>query len=166
MSEDRALAALADLGIPCEITRHIPVYTIEEMDAVGLNEMGLICKNLFLRDAKGKRHFLIVLHKDKKADLQRLQEQIGCTRLGFASEEKLMRFLGLEKGAVTPLGVVNDASAQVEVYMDRDLKGVPRLGVHPNVNTATVWISHDDLVRVIEANGNRLGYVDVVAPQA
>ena len=91
--------ALEALSIPYEVWEHPAVYTIEEMDALGLPDPEVVLKNLFLRDAKGKQHFLVVLRKDKQADLRALGERLG-TRLSFASEERLAQYLGLEKGDV------------------------------------------------------------------
>ena len=110
----RALARLDELGIPYDLSEHPAVYTIAEMDALQMEREEEIAKNLFLRDKKGKRHFLVMLKKDKTADLALLAERIGCDRLSFASEERLGRYPGLVKGAVTPLGVVNDTEALVE----------------------------------------------------
>ena len=161
IDKHQVLHKLDSLRISYEVTEHTAVYTIEEMDKAGLPYSEAVCKNLFLRDAKGKRHFLVVLSKEKRADLVALQTQLGCTKLGFASEERLFTFLQLEKGAVTPLGILNDSLHAVEVVFDRDVVGRPRLGVHPCVNTATVWISFDDLLRVIEENGNTVHTVDL-----
>ena len=113
------------------------------------------------RDAKGRRHFSVVIKAEKKADLKDLQAQIGSAQISFASEERLMKHLGLTKGAVSPLGVINDKNAEVEVYYDRDLIGNPCIGVHPNDNTATVWISFEDLQRFIKSNGNEFGFVSL-----
>ena len=124
--------ALDSLDIDYEITEHPPVYTIDEMKNLGITHKGDVVKNLFLRDAKGKRHFLVVLDKDKRADLKALQEQLSCSKLSFASEERLKKHLGLSRGSVTPLGILNDAQGMVELVFDRDLIGRRRLGVHPN----------------------------------
>lgn len=131
------------------------------MDNMDLNRFGDGCKNLFLRDDKGRRHFLLVLPKDKTADLKDIQKQLGCSRLGFASEERLYKYLGLHKGEVTPLGIINDTGADVEVVIDQDLVGKNKLGVHPNDNTASVWLAFDSLKLVIEQNGNVIHYVTV-----
>lgn len=131
------------------------------MDALGITAQGGVCKNLFLRDEKGKRHFLVVLDKDKKADLKSIQKQQGSTKLSFASAKRLDKYLKLEKGEVTPLGVINDVDASVEVVFDDDLIEKTRLGVHPNTNTATVWISFEDLKKVIEQNGNKIKYLNI-----
>ena len=101
-----------------------------------------------------KRHFLVVLKKEKSARLDQLQGQLGSTKLSFASAERLDRFLGLEKGAVTPFGVLNDEARAVEVVLDSDLMEQDLIGVHPNENTATVVLKPADLLRVLEEHGN------------
>ena len=162
MSEKRSFVfeALEALGVPYEVWEHPAVYTIEEMDALHLPDPSVVVKNLFLRDAKGKQHFLVVLQKDKQADLRALGEHLGV-KLSFASEERLMKYLGLEKGAVTPFGILNDTERAVEVLLDADLECMPLIGVHPNENTATVVLKPADLVRIIERHGNPVEYMKV-----
>ncbi len=140
---------------------HPPVYTIEDMEELKITEHGEVCKNLFLRDAKGKRHFLVVLGKDKQADIKSIQAQLGCTRLSFASKERLQKYLQLQKGAVTPLGVINDPEAAVEIVLDSSLEGKEQLGFHPNDNTATIWISYGDLIKFIRMNGNNIYNIEI-----
>lgn len=158
---EKVLATLNALNIEYQLINHPAAFTVEEMDNLNLPQYGVGCKNLFLRDDKGRRHFLVVIDKDKTADLKSIQVQLGCSRLGFASEERLMKYLHLHKGEVTPLGIINDPDALVEVVIDNDLIGADKLGVHPNDNTATVWISYDDLQKIIEQNGNRIHYVTI-----
>lgn len=159
--KEKVFKVLNALNIEYKVINHPAAFTVEEMDNLNIIQYGDGCKNLFLRDAKGKRHFLVVLDKDKKADLKSIQEQLGCTRLGFASEERLFKYLHLHKGEVTPLGIINDHEALVEVVFDKDLVGKNKLGVHPNVNTATVWISFDALKKIIEQNGNKIHLVTI-----
>ena len=153
---EAVLEHLKQLGVSFEEIRHPAVFTVEEMDKLGINQQGMICKNLFLRDAKGKNHFLAVVREDKRADLKSLSEKLGSSHLSFASEERLMKYLGLTKGSVTPLGVLNDEGRAVTVIFDNDLRFEKRLGVHPNDNIATLWISFDDLKRVVENHGNKI----------
>lgn len=148
------------LGISYEVLRHPAVFTIDEMDRLQASG-GEVVKNLFLRDDKKKRYFLVTLQKEKKADLERLQVQLGSRRLCFASDRDLQRYLGLLKGAVSPLGVLNDTARVVEVVIDRDVRNFPRIGVHPNENTATVWIDPMDMEAVLRAHGNALVYVEL-----
>ncbi len=144
---------LKDLGVTFEMEEHEAVYTIEEMEELGLHKKGEICKNLFLRDAPGKRHFLVVLCQDKQADLKNLAAKLGSSRLSFASEERLQKHLGLTKGSVSPLGLLNEGSGAVELVFDRDLLSKPLVGVHPNDNTATVYLSFDDLREMLQGRG-------------
>ena len=154
-----ALARLDALGVAYELTEHPAVFTSEEMERLGLTNVGMVCKNLFLRDAKGRRHFLVVIPGNCRADIKSIEAQLGSARLSFASAERLKKHLGLTAGEVTPLGVVNDADAAVEVVFDRSLEGNPRVGVHPNDNTATVWLAFDDLLRVVRGNGNTVHFI-------
>lgn len=159
--KQKVIDLLDRMKIRYELVNHPAVYTIEDMDALSLPHAEAVVKNLFLRDAKGKRHFLVVMDKDKSADLKHLRQEIGCTALSFASEERLSRYLGLTKGEVTPFGILNDKEHAVEVFFDKDLAGRPLIGVHPNDNTATVFLSFDDLWRVISDQKSPLGLVEI-----
>jgi Ala-tRNA(Pro) deacylase len=159
--QQKVFEILDELKINYEVINHPAVYTIDEMDDLGITNQNNVCKNLFLRDYKGKRHFLVILDKDKQADLKKIREQLGTTALSFASEDRLKKYLQLGKGAVTPFGVINDTNCAVEVVFDKDLVGKEILGFHPNDNTATVWISFDDIKKVIEQNGNTITCVTV-----
>jgi Ala-tRNA(Pro) deacylase len=143
------------------LVEHPAVYTIEQMQALSLPQDNAVVKNLFLCDAKGRRHFLVTIQKEKKADLRGLAAQLGCSALRFASPERLGRLLALDKGSVTPLGLLNDSPHAVEMAFDRSLVGNPLVGLHPNDNTATVFLSFSDLSRLLEAQGVRILYVDV-----
>ncbi len=160
-ARQRVYDYLTEKNISFSVNEHPPVFTIEAMEELGLHLDGEIIKNLFQRAAKGQRHFLVMIRGDKKVDLKGLQAKIGSTRLNFASEERLAKYLGLEKGAVSPLGLLNGSGGEVEIIMDRDLEGCARLGVHPNDNRATVWLSAEDLKTIIEDLGNDLRLIDV-----
>ena len=154
-------AKLNELGISFEVEEHEPVYTIEDMDALGITQRGLVAKNLFLRDAKGKRHFLVLIPGEKHADIKKVEKQIGCTHLSFASDERLMKHLGLTKGSVTPFGLINNGEHTVEVGIDKGLMGKPKLGFHPNTNTATLWLSYEDLLKFIKSCGHKIYFVNL-----
>jgi len=152
---------LDNLNIQYEITNHPPVFTIEEANAIDKLHIGHGCKNLFLKDKKGSRYFLIVLSKDKHANLKDIQKKLESTPLTFASEEKLYTYLKLTKGSVTPLGILNDIDHKVELVFDRDIINEAHLGFHPNINTATIWISFDDLQKVVQECGNQTYIIDI-----
>lgn len=161
LTKEEVHAKLDAMGISYETVKHGPVYTIDEMKLIEGMKIEDVCKNLFLRDEKGKRHFLVVLDEAKSADLKSIRAQIGSTRLSFASEERLMDHMGLIRGAVTPLGVLNDCAADVEVLIDEDLRGRSHLGVHPCDNTETLWLSYADLEKIIKSCGNSLKFIKI-----
>ena len=151
--------ALNDLNIPYEIAEHPAVLTIEDIDALGLDPNGEVAKNLFLCDDKKQRFFLVTVRKTKTVNLQNLREVLGSRRLSFVSEERLGRMMGLDKGEVTPFGILNDTTGIIEVFLDKDFKNFKRIGVHPNDNTATVWLEPADLERVIKKSGADFSYI-------
>lgn len=116
-------------------------------------------KNLFVRDDKKQNYYLITVQGDKRVDLKEFRRKNGLRSLSFASPEELMEYLCLIPGAVTPLGLLNDPAHRVHFYMDVAFQG-GKIGVHPNDNTATIWMRTDDLLRLIRENGNE---ADVVA---
>lgn len=160
--KEKVLNKLKELNISYKEIEHTPVYTIEDMDNLGnIFENAKICKNLFVRDQKGKRHFLVVLPEEKRAPLADIATKIGSTKLSFASPERLMKYLKLEPGSVTPLSVINDETNEVEVVFDEDLKKEGLLGVHPCTNTATILLSPTDLEKYIISNNNKLKYINI-----
>ncbi|NQT79931.1 MAG: prolyl-tRNA synthetase associated domain-containing protein [Candidatus Aminicenantes bacterium] len=157
--EQKVYELLEKLGITFDRHEHPPVFTVEEAEQYWGDITGAHCKNLFLRNKKGKRHYLIILGHLKKADLKVLERQLGEDRLSFASAERLMRYLGLEEGAVSPFGLINDSQKEVQVIIDKALKEAERINFHPNVNTATVEISFVDFEKFLASCGNSIRYL-------
>lgn len=147
-------------NIKYEVTDHAAVYTMEEMQAEGLDKLGTICKNLFIRDQKGKKHFLITADDATRINLKEVGTKLEAGKVSFASAERLEKYLGVTTGCVSPLGILNDEDHAVTVVLDKKLVGLERLGVHPNDNTSTLFISFDDLVKAIEAIGNNYIIID------
>ena len=155
MDKQQTYDYLASKNIEFEITEHEAVYNMEELDAVDLPYPGDDAKNLFVRDDKKRNYYLITVKGDKRIDLKEFRKTYGTRPLRFASEENLMDIMGLIAGAVTPLGLLNDEQRIVEFFIDEDfLKASGRIGVHPNDNTATVWLQAKDLISLIEEHGN------------
>lgn len=140
-------------GIGYEITEHAAVYNMAELAEVPLPYPEADAKNLFVRDDKKRNYYLITVQGDKHVDLKAFRRQHGLRNLSFASAEDLMEIMGLIPGAVTPLGILNDEGRRVEFFLDEAFAG-GRVGVHPNDNTATVWMRTDDLIRLVEEHGN------------
>ena len=152
---DRAetLAWLDGLGINYRLATHPAVHTIQAMEELGLEGGEWVVKNLFLRDDKKRQYFLVSLQKDKSANLKTLRALLGSRPLSFASEADLDAKLGLAPGAVTPLGVLADESRSVTLVLDEDIRAFPVVGVHPNDNPATVFLTPQDLERAVAAGG-------------
>jgi Ala-tRNA(Pro) deacylase len=159
--EASVVERLRELGIAYERYDHPPVPTVEEAEKYWADIDATHCKNLFLRNQKGSRHYLVVAPHAKKVDLRSLADQIGDGKLSFASPERLMTHLGLSPGSVSPFGLINDRGHAVRVVLDRDLKSAERLSFHPNINTATLTIAAADFARFLEACGNTVLYVTV-----
>jgi len=160
-NRQKVFNALESMNIPYDVVEHPAVYTIEEMDELNIDSKNQVVKNLFVRDDKKQRYFLIVLQKDKRVDLKKLRRQLNCRPLSFASEESLFKYMGLNKGSVTPFGVLNDIDCTVEVVIDKDILDFERIGVHPNDNAATVWVHPQDLESIIRNHGNIISYVEI-----
>jgi Ala-tRNA(Pro) deacylase len=163
LTEQEASVArrLRDLQIPYERHEHPPLATVEEAQQYWSGIDATHCKNLFLRNQKGNRHYLVVIEHQKKADLRKVADQIGDGKLSFGSPERLMTHLGLTPGSVSPFGLINDTSHAVRFVLDRDLKAAERLSFHPNINTVTYVVSASDFARFLEACGNTVQYVTV-----
>lgn len=158
MMKEDVLRLLDSQGVQYDLAEHRPVYTVEEIDDLQLNHVDGIAKNLFIRDDKKRQYFLLTVQKDKRANLKQLQARLGTRRLSFASEADLSNILNLTKGEVTPFGVLNDQEHRVTVLFDTAFQG-KRIGVHPNTNTATVWLEADDLFRLIAQHGNAVQWI-------
>jgi Ala-tRNA(Pro) deacylase len=154
-------STLDALGIPYEVHSHPPVFTAEEAARHWSGIDGAKVKNLFLRNKKGDRHYLVILGIAKQADLRQLVKIVGDDRLSFASPERLRANLGLTPGSVSPFGLIHDARHAVRVIVDQDLRAAPRLIFHPNINTASLTIGGADFVRYLESTGNVVRWVAV-----
>jgi Ala-tRNA(Pro) deacylase len=154
-------AALDALNISYETYEHPPVFTAEEAALHWAGIRGTQCKNLFLRNKKGNRHYLVILGISKQADLRQLVKFVGDDRLSFGSPERLMNELGLTPGSVSPFGLINDDDASVRVLIDVGLRGAERLIFHPNINTASVVVSWADLDRFLASRGNRVQFAEI-----
>jgi Ala-tRNA(Pro) deacylase len=152
---------LAALGIAYERYEHPPVATVEEAEQHWSGIDAMHCKNLFLRNQRGDRHYLVIVEHTKRADLRRVADQIGDGKLSFGSPERLMNHLGVTPGSVSPFGLINDRTHHVRVFLDRLLRSANRISFHPNINTVTFTLAYRDFERFLAASGNQTKYVDV-----
>ena len=157
MNKQQIYDYLQENSIWHEITDHKAVYNMAELAEVPCPYPEADAKNLFVRDDKKQNYYLITVKGEKRVNLKAFRKAQGTRNLSFASAEDLMERLGLIPGAVTPLGVLNDETRSVKVFLDQDFLQEPGLvGVHPNENTATVWLKAEDLIRIIREHGNEV----------
>ena len=145
---------LTGKGISYEVTEHGAVYNMEELAAVDLPYPECDAKNLFVRDDKKRNYYLITVKGEKRVNLKEFRKAHGLRNLSFASADDLMTIMGLIPGAVTPLGLLNDEEKKVVFYLDQELED-SLIGVHPNDNTATVWML--SLIHIFKGFGRRSG---------
>jgi Ala-tRNA(Pro) deacylase len=147
------------LGIAYERHEHPPVFTAEEAAEHWSGLRGKPVKNLFLRNKKGDRHYLVIVGIEKQVDLRTLVKVVGDDRLSFGSPERLMARLGLTPGSVSPFGLINDGSGSVRVILDEELRAAEGLIFHPNENTASVTISFADFEKFLASRPNTVRWV-------
>ena len=156
MNKQEVYEFLQAKGVTYEVTEHKAVYNMDELAEVELPYPEADAKNLFVRDDKKSSYYLITVRGSKRVDLQEFRKVYGTRRLSFASAEDLERLLGLFPGSVTPLGLLNNTEKNVKLFLDSDFGEDDLIGVHPNENTATVWLKAGDLVRLIREHGNEV----------
>ena len=145
-----------------EITEHKAVYNMEELSEIEVPYPEYDAKNIFVRDDKKRNYYLITVKGNKRVDLKEFKNKNNTRQLSFASENDLMNILNLIPGAVTPLGLLNDKELKVKFYIDREfMNGEQLIGVHPNDNTATIWLRVKDLLDIIKKHGNQVNIVDI-----
>ena len=141
---------LESLGIRTRTVTHAPVFTVEESRKLRGDIEGSHTKNLFLRNKKGAM-WLVVCLEDRQVDLKELGSRLGTGRLSFGSAERLMKYLGVIPGGVTPFAVINDKGRLVKVVLDQGMMGKEPLNFHPLDNGMTTSIRADDLIRFLAA---------------
>lgn len=154
--ERRVYEALDGLGIPFDRHDHPPAFTVAEAVEHWKGIRGAHCKNLFVRNKPGKRHYLVVAGHLKPLDLLALSRTLGDSRLSFASDERMERFLGLHPGEVSPFGLLFDEKREVIVVLDEELTRADFVNFHPNVNTATLTVATADFMKFLKWRGNRV----------
>lgn len=145
-----------------EITEHKAVFNMDELSEIEMPYPEYDAKNLFVRDDKKRNYYLITVKGSKRIDLKEFKNKNNTRHLSFASEEDLMNIMNLIAGSVTPLGLLNDSDLKVTFYLDKDfLKDKQIIGVHPNDNTATLWLKVQDLIDIIEEHENQVNVVEL-----
>lgn len=162
MNKQEIYDYLKEKNIWYEITEHKAVYRMEELSQIDIPYPEVDGKNLFVRDDKKRNYYLITVKGNKKVNLKKFREKNHTRALSFASENDLMNIMNLIPGAVTPFGLLNDKELKVQFYIDKDfINGSHLIGIHPNDNTATVWLKVEDLMDIIKEHGNKVNVVEI-----
>jgi Ala-tRNA(Pro) deacylase len=157
--QEELYTLLGKLSINFEYHEHPPLATINDAVIHWKDYNSGRCKNIFFRNHKGDRHYLVILEHLRQLDIHDLEKRLRQGKLTFASDQRLKKYLGLEPGSVSPFGLINDREKNVHLFIDEKLNESERLAFHPNVNTATLVISKPDFLRFLDYTGNTYEFI-------
>lgn len=160
-NREKVLATLSELGIVYEIHEHPPVPTVEDAAPFWKDIHATHCKNLFFRNHKGNRHYLVILRHDRLLNIRDLEQRLRQGKLSFASPKRMEKYLGLTGGSVSVFGLINDEGNHVHLFLDDALKMAEKISFHPNDNTATLVIDRDSLLRFLRWTGNSYEFIQL-----
>ena len=152
---------LDNLGIKYSYHPHPAVPTVEEAMRYWEGMEATKCKNLFFRNHKGNRHYLVILEHRQNLAIKDLEQRLKQGKISFASEKRLARYLGLTPGSVTPFGLINDKENHVHVFLDETLRKSDSVSFHPNINTASIVIGFEDFLKYMNWVGNSYEFINL-----
>ncbi|MBN2639116.1 MAG: prolyl-tRNA synthetase associated domain-containing protein [Bacteroidales bacterium] len=155
----KVLDFLDTLSIKYELHEHPPLDTIEVALEFWKDIDSMHFKNLFFRNHKGNKHFLVIIKDTTPFDIHALEKKLKQGKLSFASETRLKKYMGVKPGSVSAFGLINDTEHHVHVFLDEQIKEARKVSFHPNDNTASVVISYTDFQRYINKMGNTIEYI-------
>jgi Ala-tRNA(Pro) deacylase len=150
---------LEELSIQFEYHEHPPLATIEDAKIHWKNYNSGRCKNIFFRNHKGDRHYLVILEHLRQLNIHDLERRLRQGKLSFASDQRLKKYLGVEPGSVSPFGLINDTEHHVHLFIDEKLNESDRLAFHPNINTASLVVSKSDFLKFLKHTGNTFEFI-------
>jgi Ala-tRNA(Pro) deacylase len=159
--DPRLYKILDDLDIPFRYYEHPPVPTVAEAQKYWAGIDATHCKNIFFRNHKGNRHYLVILEHTRELNIRDLEQRLKQGKLSFASDERLMKYLGLTPGSVSPFGLINDIAKQVHLFLDKNLVHASYISFHPCINTASVVIRFPDFEKFLNWTGNEYEYLEL-----
>jgi len=162
--KEQVLQLLAELDISYDIYEHPPVPTVEEALPYWNKIDATHCKNLFFRNHKGNRHYLVILKHEQKLIIRDLEQRLKQGKISFASPRRMERYLGLSGGSVSLFGIINDSENHVHLFLDAELKSAKKISFHPNENTATIVISFESFLKFLDWSGNSYEFITLYDP--
>ena len=162
MNENRSsvYSILEKLNIPYEVFEHPPLDTIEIALEYWKDIDAMHCKNLFFRNHKGNRHYLVIIKDTTPFNIRSLEQKLKQGKLTFGSEKRLMKYLGVKPGSVSPFGLINDEEHHVHLFLDQQLKTADKISFHPNDNTASLVLSYKDFINYLKQMNNIFEFID------
>lgn len=158
---DKVLCYLREHGIEHTWYTHEEAPTIEIARTQWHNDGSKHCKNLFFRNHKGNRHYLVILDCERDLDIHDLEHRLHQGKLSFASPQRMERYLGLQPGSVSPFGLINDTENHVHMFIDSNLRNQASLSFHPNDNRATVVIAYNEFMKYMQGVGNSFEFIEM-----
>lgn len=156
---EKVLQVLGELDISYEIYKHPPVPTVEEALKYWGKINAIHCKNLFFRNHKGNRHYLVILKHEQQLIIRDLEHRLRQGKISFASPQRMERYLGLSGGSVSVFGLINDNENHIHVFLDAELQSAKKISFHPNENTATVVITFESFLKFLDWSGNSYEFI-------
>jgi Ala-tRNA(Pro) deacylase len=153
------ISYLNDQNIPFDLYEHPPVPTVEEALPYWKDIDSAHCKNLFFRNHKGNKHYLVILDHRRQLNIKDLEQKLKQGKISFASSKRMERYLGLSAGSVSAFGIINDHENHVYLFLDEALQSATRISFHPNENNATLVISFASFLRFLETSGNSYEFI-------
>ncbi|MCB8965121.1 MAG: prolyl-tRNA synthetase associated domain-containing protein [Bacteroidales bacterium] len=152
---------LSTLNITFDYHPHPPAHTVEEASKYWAGIDSTHCKNLFFRNHKGNKHFLVILEYTQQLNIHELEKKLNQGKLTFASPQRMMKYLGVTPGSVSPFGLLHDTEGHVHVFIDSRIKNAHHLSFHPNLNTASLIIAASDFFRYLNWKGNTYEFIEI-----
>ncbi|MBL7110583.1 MAG: prolyl-tRNA synthetase associated domain-containing protein [Bacteroidales bacterium] len=159
--DPRLYQILDELEIPFDYHEHPAVPTVEEAIRHWKGIDSTHCKNLFFRNHKGNRHYLVILEHTNRLAIRDLEQMLKQGKLSLGSDRRLEKYMGLTPGSVSPFGLINDSENHVHIFIDEKLKTSSKLSFHPNINTATLVIAFDHFMKFMEWSGNTYEFINL-----
>ena len=157
----KVLEKLKELEISYDMYEHPPLPTIEMALEYWKDLPSTHCKNLFFRNHKGNKHYLVVFECHQQMAIHQIEKMLKQGKLSFASEQRMEKYLGLRPGSVSPFGLINDTEKHVKLFLDKNLKDAPLLSFHPNDNSASLVVKNEDFIKFLEWWGGEYEFLDL-----
>jgi Ala-tRNA(Pro) deacylase len=157
--DPKVYEVLNNLNIPFEYYEHPPVPTVKEAEIYWKDLVATHCKNLFFRNHKGNKHYLVIFEYSHNIQIRDLEQRLKQGKLTFASDQRLMKYLGLQPGSVSLFGLINDTSNHVHLFLDENLEKSEKISFHPNLNTASLVIPHKGFIDFLDWSGNTFEFI-------